>query len=122
MPKKMVTTIGKSIEKAVIDADLTRGELAKELGITAKMVGHWITGYRNPSLPTLQKIAKATKKNLGYFLDSSVKDVAINTGDNSAVGRNASTGTSERINELEKEIAYLKGKIDILEKLLKKDK
>ena len=67
--KKKLNEFGKKLEKALLDKNLSRENLAKKLGITVAMISNWTTGYRNPSLTSIKKIAKTLNLPLDYFLN-----------------------------------------------------
>jgi DNA-binding XRE family transcriptional regulator len=49
------------IEKLRIVDDLTVGEMAKKLGISRQTYYVYLSGYGNPTLPTIEKIAKRSR-------------------------------------------------------------
>jgi transcriptional regulator with XRE-family HTH domain len=53
--------IGKEIAEARKAAGLTQKEVADKLGMTVPGVGHWEQGFREPSLETLNKLARLLK-------------------------------------------------------------
>ncbi len=61
--------LGKRIKLARVEHDMTQGQLAEAIGAKQKSISRYETGLSIPSLETLEKIAKALKKNFGYFLD-----------------------------------------------------
>ncbi|MDR2425880.1 MAG: helix-turn-helix domain-containing protein [Endomicrobium sp.] len=105
---KQKKVVGKTIKAAAFDAGLTQTELAKRLGVKQQLISKWITGYLNPKLSTLEKIAKATSKPLSYFLDNEGSEYYANAGDNFTVGRNIKIGVDA------KEMELLKKEIELL--------
>ena len=61
--------LGKRIKLAIIEHDMTQGELAEAIKAKQKSISRYETGMSIPSLETLEKITKALKKPFGYFLD-----------------------------------------------------
>ena len=65
-PRRMATVIRKLREAQ----NLTQGELAKKAGVTQGYIAHLEGGLRkNPSLPTLKKLAKALGVNVAALLE-----------------------------------------------------
>lgn len=63
-------TLAERLKRARMDAKLTQEELAERIGFSSKhTVSHLETGVRRPSLATLEKIAAATGKTVGHFID-----------------------------------------------------
>jgi transcriptional regulator with XRE-family HTH domain len=131
--------IKKKIKVAAAEAGITLAKLAKKMKVTPQMISLWTTGKLNPKIETLRKIAAATGKPLSYFLDD---DSAAQTaaGNNNFQQVNLNNFTDAKIKNLEKEIkelnakilklekenkklseenAYLKGKLEVFEKLKK---
>ena len=110
-------SIAEKIAAVVRECGFTQQRFAKKIGISETAISRWRAGKRNPSISSLKKIAKATKKNLSYFLSNDNNDISINNGDNSAVGRNAKIITVAKDKEIEllkKEIKLLKEEISFL--------
>ena len=115
-------SIAEKIVNVVKQCGFTQQEFAKKIGISGTAISRWLSGNRNPSITSLKKIAKATKKDLSYFFEDSFKDVSINSGDNSAVGRNAKIITfakdkeiellQREVNLLKEETAFLREKLN----------
>jgi len=61
--------LGKKIKLARVELDLTQTDLAKKIGALQKSISRYETGVAMPSLPTLEKLAKALKKPMGYFME-----------------------------------------------------
>ncbi len=64
----MVVKVGDKIKRLREEAGLTQSELAKKLGKTQSYVGLLEKDYRSITLNTLEKIAKALKKDTKDFL------------------------------------------------------
>lgn len=62
--------LGKKIKLARVELDLTQEDLAKKIGALQKSISRYENGASVPSLPTLEKLAKALKKSTAYFLES----------------------------------------------------
>jgi transcriptional regulator with XRE-family HTH domain len=99
MPKNIV---GKLIELAMAEKELTQEQLAEKLGIRQSMISQWVNGKSNPKTATLKKISKATGMPLNFFLENS----AFNVGDN----------VSQIINA--KDYDFLKREIELLKREL----
>ena len=61
--------LGKKIKVARVELDLNQTELAAKIRAKQKSISRYENGLSIPSIETLVKIAKALKKNTGYFLD-----------------------------------------------------
>ncbi|MFH2201937.1 MAG: helix-turn-helix transcriptional regulator [Elusimicrobiota bacterium] len=57
----MLKALGKSIKKYRLDRGLTQEDLSDRAGIHYTFLGHIERGTKLPSLPTLDKIARALK-------------------------------------------------------------
>jgi transcriptional regulator with XRE-family HTH domain len=118
---------GKKIRLAMVEAGLTQKTLGEKLNVTGQAISRWITGLGEPTIPSLEKIAKATNKPISYFFDDSQTN--ISTGDNVVVGKSHnvtsgvnSNGTLE-FELLKKDMENLKLKVDlILEQSKEKNK
>lgn len=62
--------IGKKIKLARVELDLTQTDLAEKTGSLQKSISRYENGEAVPSLPTLEKLAKALKKPAAYFMES----------------------------------------------------
>lgn len=106
----------KAIKDAVKEAGYTHEAFAQKIGVGKTMISQWVSGARNPSLKSLQKIAKATGKPLNFFLENS----QLGVGDNNTAGSYNNTETLEimkkYILKLEEENQYLKSKLAKKEK------
>ncbi|MDR2427219.1 MAG: helix-turn-helix domain-containing protein [Endomicrobium sp.] len=102
--------IVKRILQAIEESGYSQREFARKSGIAENLISDWRRGAGKPSMASIRKVADGSKKNLNWFFDNSIKDVAINTGSNSATGRNASVGTnnSEESKFLKKENSLLR--------------
>ncbi len=60
--------LGKRIKLARVELDLTQSQLAQKINAKQKSISRYETGASLPSIETLVKIAKALKKQAGYFL------------------------------------------------------
>lgn len=61
--------LGKKIKLARVELDLTQTDLAEKTGSLQKSISRYENGEAMPSLATLEKLAKALKKPMGYFID-----------------------------------------------------
>lgn len=61
--------LGKKIKLARIELDMTQADLATAIQAKQKSISRYETGLALPSLETLERIAKALKKSMGYFVD-----------------------------------------------------
>lgn len=77
MTGKKDNKIGEKIRQAIKEAGLTQQKLADKLGTTNPVVNVWVTGKRNPTTASIQKIAKATGKPYAYFVSEN-GDKSIN--------------------------------------------
>jgi transcriptional regulator with XRE-family HTH domain len=116
--------VNKKIRLAMVEAGLTQKTLGAKLDITGAAVSRWITGVSIPTIPSLERIARATNKPLSYFLDDSQTN--ITTGDNFVLGKshNVTSGiNSNRTLEFEllkKDVENLKLKVDLILEQLKR--
>jgi transcriptional regulator with XRE-family HTH domain len=115
----------KKLKQALLDANLTQTQLAKNLGITRQQVNAWINDSRRPTDLSLKKIAEATKKDLNFFLNENYNEgiagvIGNNTGGvtQNIEAADKTKALNKKTQRLEKENIYLKGQIAILEKLL----
>jgi len=60
---------GKKIKLARIELDLTQTQLAEKINTKQKNISRYETGASLPSIETLENIANALKKKVGYFFD-----------------------------------------------------
>jgi transcriptional regulator with XRE-family HTH domain len=65
--------IGKRIQKAREEAQLSQAELASRLGLTQAALSNYELGKRRLDLSNLEKIAKALNRPLVFFLEGSGK-------------------------------------------------
>ena len=61
--------LGKKIKLARVELDLTQTDLAKKTGSLQKSISRYETGEAVPSLATLEKLSKALKKTMAYFME-----------------------------------------------------
>ena len=59
--------VGKKIQKAAIEIGINQAELARRIGMERVWLNKIINGKVNPTVTTLQKIARALGKSLEYF-------------------------------------------------------
>ena len=63
-----VSRLGKSVRQWRIAAGLTQTAVAKQSGVNRSYLSHLESGRRNPTLATLQRLAKILNVAPGYFL------------------------------------------------------
>ncbi|MDR1942183.1 MAG: helix-turn-helix transcriptional regulator [Endomicrobium sp.] len=117
----MKKEIAEKIRIAMHENSITQKDLGRTLGLKQAAVSKIVRGITNTTLPQLEKIAKATKKNLNYFINTKGQYFSA-FGDNTQIHAQAAEDIKNyisKISELEKENAYLKGKIEILERIKK---
>jgi transcriptional regulator with XRE-family HTH domain len=102
----------KKILQAIAEAGYSQREFARDFGIAENLISGWKTGARKPSIASIRKVAKGTKKNLSYFLG----DTIINAGDNAITGKNIQAISQKEIELLRKEIELLKRENELLKK------
>ncbi|MFA5163841.1 MAG: helix-turn-helix transcriptional regulator [Patescibacteria group bacterium] len=61
--------LGRKIKLARVELDLNQTEFAEKIGAKQKSISRYENGLSAPSLETLVRIAKASKKPVGYFLE-----------------------------------------------------
>ena len=61
---------GERLKKIMFEKNISQKDLADKLGVAQQMISFWVTGKRNPTLTSLQKIASC--------LDVSVSDLIEN--------------------------------------------
>jgi transcriptional regulator with XRE-family HTH domain len=61
--------LGRKIKLARVELDLNQSEFAKKIGAKQKSISRYENGLSAPALETLVRIAKASKKPVGYFLE-----------------------------------------------------
>ncbi len=101
----------KQIKKIMLEKNFTQQDLADKLGITQTVVSRWVRGARNPSLNTIKKIAKIFNIPLNYFLEDY---------DDTKNKEKKSLSFEKILKKHEEEIQFLKDKIKVLEKKLKR--
>jgi transcriptional regulator with XRE-family HTH domain len=67
--QKEVLNFGKNLRKIRLSKNLSQGDVAKVLGVHRSYISGLERGVRNPSLVTVQKVAKA----LGVSADKLIK-------------------------------------------------
>jgi transcriptional regulator with XRE-family HTH domain len=114
MTKNKKGNIGKKIKKAMQEAELTPAELAKKLGVSPQQISNLIREKNTPKLSTLEKIAVATGKKLGYFLDASIN----NSGNNISGDNNKNINQHQHINHHKENADFelLKKDVELLKK------
>lgn len=71
-----MTDLGQRIKLARTEARLTQKQLADAVGVGSRTMGRYEKGESTPDADTLQKIAEATGKKVGYFTpDSRLEEV-----------------------------------------------
>jgi transcriptional regulator with XRE-family HTH domain len=121
--KKKLSEFGKEIEGLLLETDLTREDLAQELGISVRQISHWMRGYRNPKkenkdriIEAIKKIATEKGKDLSTFIALGSNNIGNVKGSNNIVGKNkvdcyeALDLAKKYIKKLEEEIKALKKK------------
>lgn len=64
----MASRVSRNIRSARGNANLTRKQLAKRIGVTVQALSYLELGYGDPRLSTLRKIARATKRPLAELV------------------------------------------------------
>ncbi len=110
------TDIGKLIEIAMIEKNLTQKMLADKLDIKQPMISQWINGKSNPTTRTLQKISKLLNKPLDYFVknedeDKNLSDKTDKKDIEILKLKNENLELSKKVLTLENEILKLKMEI-----------
>jgi predicted transcriptional regulator len=54
----MLTDFGKMLKKLMVDADISQGQLAKELGISPAILSNYMTGKNVPEMKVVEKCIK----------------------------------------------------------------
>ena len=70
--------LGKKIEPAHIELDLTQTQLTQRINPRQKSISRYETRASSPSIRTLVKIAKALKRPAGYFFDEQGEETKEN--------------------------------------------
>jgi predicted transcriptional regulator len=65
----MFTDFGKMLKKLMVDADISQGQLAKELGISPAMLSYYMTGKNIPEMKIVEKCIKRFKLEKGDVKD-----------------------------------------------------
>lgn len=63
-----ITNFGKKLKEVRLKKKLSQGDVAKNLGVHRSYISGLERGRRNPSLATIQKLAKALKVSPKDFL------------------------------------------------------
>lgn len=61
-----------NLERARIEAGLSRAELAKEMGVSYATIRKWETGEREPSCQMLRRLAKRLNVTTDYLLEMDI--------------------------------------------------
>ena len=61
--------LGKKIKMTRVELDLNQTELADKISARQKSISRYETGAALPSLATLEKLSKALKKSMSYFME-----------------------------------------------------
>ncbi|MDR1196540.1 MAG: helix-turn-helix domain-containing protein [Endomicrobium sp.] len=99
------------ILQAIKESGYSQREFARKFGIAENLISNWKRGFRMPSMASVRKVAKGSKKNLAWFFEGikSIRNMAVNTGNNSIVGTNQKVGNDgKEIKLLKKENSLLK--------------
>lgn len=64
----MIPSMGDKIKELRMSKGLSHGRLAKEMGISKSMIGHYENGSRQPSYETLNKIADYFSVSIDYIM------------------------------------------------------
>jgi predicted transcriptional regulator len=54
----MLTDFGKMVKKLMVDADISQGQLAKDLGISPAILSNYMTGKNVPEMKMVEKCIK----------------------------------------------------------------
>ena len=105
--------IGSKIKRALALTEMTQQDLAKALNVTQGSVNQWVTGYRNPTIESLQRIAAALEVPLEFFISDKqettqdyVKRASQNTEFIPVLG--ISSATNEKFILEEEEETYIR--------------
>lgn len=66
-------TLGKKIQKARKEANISQVELAKKLNVRQGSISNWERDERKPELQKLQAIARIVNKPMDYFFDDELE-------------------------------------------------
>ena len=66
----MFKNLPTKLKSARLNNNLTRKQIGKLVGVSDKMIGHYETGERMPSLTILVKLARNYKVSVDYLLDN----------------------------------------------------
>ena len=69
--------IAKKIREARLESNLSQKELSSALLVSEKAVSSYESGRTQPSLETLDKIAKKTQKPIWYFTQENTEDFTL---------------------------------------------
>ena len=87
------------IKQAVKEAGLTQKEIAAKMGISQPAFNGFVSGKNRPTARTLKKIARATGKDLSFFIPAPLCDTEL---------KNEVDLLRREIELLKKEVAELK--------------
>jgi len=66
----MFKNLPTKLKSARLNNNLTRKQIGELVGVSDKMIGHYETGERMPSLTILVKLARNYKVSVDYLLDN----------------------------------------------------
>lgn len=73
--------IGAKLKAMRIEADLERKEVSEALGVSIKLIGHWETGYSEPSIEMFTNLLKLYKGDANKFYGIDDKEEVITDED-----------------------------------------
>ena len=92
----MTKIFSEKLKRIMFEKNLKQEDFAKKIGVNQSHVSNWITGKRNPSMNTLNKIAKT--------LNIPISSLIENTGKNNLKNSNE---FSEQIKEIQNKLKDL---------------
>ena len=111
------------LRKVLFEKNLTQEDLGKLIGVKRPMISQWMTGARNPSLPSIKKIANALKVPANNFIDDeNIKKETKNSTQNDVVKlmmsliKEHNKAVEERMKRFELELNLIKKEISKLKK------
>ncbi len=99
--------------------NITQTDLAKKLGVTQTMISHWISGDRNPTLNSLEKISKALNIPISYLTEDNEYNKNQKNINKEFTDSFILKFIEEKTKRYDTEINYLKDKIKTLEDKIK---
>jgi transcriptional regulator with XRE-family HTH domain len=103
----MLTDFGKLLKKLIVDADISQGQLAKDLDISPGMLSNYMTGKNVPEMKMLEKCINRFKLKRENIRDIFLKTFSSTARNNYKIILDTQYFTEERIDLLVQALTIL---------------